>query len=223
MGLILNIETSSPVCSVCIANNGSLVDFREDRQGNSHARILTVLIDELMHENKFSYNQLDGIAVSAGPGSYTGLRIGTSVAKGLCYVLNKPLIAVPTLQALCEGIKEVSNNKKAYYMPVIDARRLDVYMAVFDNDAHELTKTQAITINEALEDDLNKYDTVYLGGNAIEKCKNIFTSNHIHFIDGIDCDSRLMVKISEIKYKHAQFENLSYFEPVYLKEFGNKG
>lgn len=106
MPLILNIETSSPICSVCLSRDGTVIDCREDRTGNSHAKILTVFIDELFKSNNLSLSELDAVAVSAGPGSYTGLRIGTSVAKGLCYALNKPLISVPTLLALAVGIQK---------------------------------------------------------------------------------------------------------------------
>ena len=132
MALILNIETSSPVCSVCVAKDGAVFAFKESREPNSHARLLTVMIDELFSENKLSFQQLDGIAVSAGPGSYTGLRIGVSVAKGLCYALNKPLISVPTLSSLAEGIKQKVKVTDVFFMPVMDARRMDIYTAVYD-------------------------------------------------------------------------------------------
>ena len=132
MSLILNIETSSTICSVCLAKDGLLLGHRQDKQGNSHARVLTVFIEELMQKHQLSFHQLDAIAVSAGPGSYTGLRIGTSTAKGLCYALNKPLIAVPTLAAMADGVIRQTNDSNAAFMPALDARRMDIYTAVFD-------------------------------------------------------------------------------------------
>src|ERR1043165_468191 len=133
MALILNIETATPVCSVCIAKDGVPVDYRENTDGNAHAKMLTVFIEELMASTGITMSAIDAVAVSGGPGSYTGLRIGTSVAKGLCYSLDRPLISVSTLLALAFGISKKVNIKDAFYMPVIDARRMDVYTSIFDH------------------------------------------------------------------------------------------
>ena len=219
MPLILNIETSTTICSVCIAEGETVIDYREDRTGNSHAKILTVFIDELFKSNHIPLTALDAVAVSSGPGSYTGLRIGTSVAKGLCYALNKPLIAVPTLLALAIGIQQKQNNSSAYYMPVLDARRMDAYTALYDSDLNEVRQTNCITLNEEFENSINGLGNVYVGGNAMEKCRQLFSSPNFIYTEQVECDARTMIRISNKKYLRNEFENTAYFEPVYLKEF----
>ena len=222
MPLILNIETSSTICSVCLAKDGVLIDYREDKQGNSHARVLTVFIEDLMQKNNIAFNQLDAIAVSAGPGSYTGLRIGTSTAKGLCYALNKPFIAVPTLLAMANGVAKKMNEPSAAYMPALDARRMDIYTAVFDATGNELIKTQAVIVDSALAEQISSFEKLFVFGSGAEKCKEVFKSDTVHFIADIHCDARFMIPISEAKAHNNQFEDLAYFEPYYLKEFGAK-
>src|ERR1019366_8383901 len=171
MPLILNIETSSPICSVCLAKDGIVIDYKEDRSGNSHAKILTVFIDELMRNNHFTYNHLDAVAISAGPGSYTGLRIGTSTAKGLCYAMNKPLIAIPTLLTLAIGIQKKVNSSSGFLLPVLDARRMDIYTTLFDSQFNEVLKTFFATADKDFEKTLASYPEVYVGGSAVSKCK----------------------------------------------------
>lgn len=222
VALILSIETSSPVCSVCLAKDGAVIDFKESREANSHARLLTVMIEEIALLNKISFQELDAVAVSAGPGSYTGLRIGVSVAKGLSYSLNKPLISVPTLLSLAEGIKQKAKNSNALYMPVMDARRMDIYTAIYDIQGTEIFKTACLTVNEELEKSIASFRDVYIGGNAANKCKSIFTASNIHFVDEVDCDARQMTNIAEGKYTRKEFESTAYFEPMYLKEFIGK-
>jgi tRNA threonylcarbamoyladenosine biosynthesis protein TsaB len=219
MPLILNIETSTTICSVCLAKDETVIDFREERTGNSHAKILTVYIDELFKSNNLPLSALDAVTVSSGPGSYTGLRIGTSVAKGLCYALNKPLIAVPTLLALAIGIQQKQNNSSAYYMPVLDARRMDAYTALYDSDLNEVRQTNCITLNEEFENSINGLGNIYVGGNATEKCRQTFSSPNFIYTEQIECDARTMIRISNKKYLRNEFENTAYFEPVYLKEF----
>lgn len=219
MGLILNIETSSSICSVCLAKKGVLIDFKETKEANSHAKLLIVLIQNLLRENNISFSELDAIAVSSGPGSYTGLRIGVSSAKGFCYSLNKPLISVPTLISLSEAIKQKVNGTTVHYMPVLDARRLDIYTAVYDCNGSEILKTLCATLDGEFEREISSLGDIYIGGNAIAKCKNFFTSSNIHFITDVDCDSKLMINISEAKYIQSEFDDPAYFEPFYLKGF----
>lgn len=222
MALILNIETSTTVCSVCLAKDDLVIDYREDKSGNSHAKILTLFIDELFKSNNILLSELDAVAVSAGPGSYTGLRIGVSVAKGLCYALNKPLISVPTLLALATGIKQKHNSPNAHYIPVIDARRLDVYTAVFNYELSEVVQISCSTLNETFESTLNGLENICIGGNALAKCQQALTSPKYTYVEGVDCDARSMVRISNKKYLKNEFENTAYFEPFYLKEFPAK-
>jgi len=222
MPFILNIETSSAICSVCLAKDGVLVDYQEDSQGNSHARVLTVFIEALMQKNNFAFADLDAVAISAGPGSYTGLRIGASVAKGLCYAVNKPLIAVPTLLSLAGGMLKKVNDPSAAYMPALDARRMDIYTAVFDAHGNEMISTRAVTVNSVLKAELEHFEKLFIAASGAEKCKEILKSPGIHFMDGITCDARLLIPISEARANNRQFEDMAYFEPYYLKEFGAK-
>ncbi len=219
MALILHIETATPVCSVCLANDGQVIDYREDTQANSHARLVTVFIEDMLRGNKVIFNDLDAIAVSSGPGSYTGLRIGTSVAKGLCLALGKPLIAVPTLQALAAQIQHECNDSDAYFMPVLDARRLDVYTAIYNFSLNEVIKTACVTLGNDFENSLNEFNKIIIGGNAKDKCKELLKLSTLEYATVTNTDSRFMVHIALKKYMKKEYENLAYFEPNYLKEF----
>ncbi len=220
MSLILNIETSTPICSVCLSSKGRVLDIIEDKQGNSHARLLTVFINQLMSNNHITYNQLDAVAVSAGPGSYTGLRIGASAAKGLCYALNKPLIAVSTLQSLAKGMQQATKNDMALFMPVIDARRMDIYTAVFDERMQNILKPDTLTVSKQLETLIVAYGKVVIGGNAMYKVKEVFNPESAYFLEGVDCSAAWIGMLAEEKFNTKQFENVAYFQPDYLKEFG---
>jgi len=219
VGLILNIETSSPVCSVALARNGILIDSSSNRQDNTHAKLLTTLIEELIGKNNLLFSNLDAVAVSAGPGSYTGLRIGVSVAKGLCYALAKPLISVPTLLALGSGLVEKVNIKDSYYMPSLDARRMDIYTALYDKMGNNFLNVTCVTVNEELEKKISLFGEIYIGGSGAEKCKGIFRATNIHWVNGIDCEAKWMIKISNAKFIGNEFESTAYFEPDYLKEY----
>lgn len=219
MPLLLNIETTTPVCSVCLSLNGEVIAHQTNKEANSHGRVLTPMIEDLFLKANVNYQQLDAIAVSSGPGSYTGLRIGTSVAKGLCYALGKPLIAVPTLQALAAGIRKITNNMSSYYMPVMDARRLDIYTSIFDMHGAAVLSTQCLTIDAALEQMLLPYLHVLVGGNAVSKFKSTLLLPNVEFVEHVDCDSKWLVEIAEAKFGVADFEDVAYFEPNYLKEF----
>ncbi len=220
MPLLLNIETATQVCSVCLSDDNGLIGYREDSSGNSHARVLTVFIEQLLAEQQITAEQLSAIAVSAGPGSYTGLRIGTSVAKGLCYALNKPLIAVPTLKAMAVGIqKETGIEKGAFYLPMLDARRMDAYAAVYDENLNEILPAACIAIDNEFENKLKTLSRIYIGGNAMEKCKKVLSLPIATYTQSVSCDSRNMIPLTRRMYQDAAFENTAYFDPHYLKEF----
>lgn len=219
MALILNIETASPVCSVCLAENSKLIDYRENTEGNSHAHLLTVMIEELLLANKISFNQLDAIAVSAGPGSYTGLRIGVSVAKGLCYSLGIPLMGISTLQSIAENIIQKTNNSLSYYLSVMESKRMDVFVAIFDSGKRKVLSSSVATLNSEFENKISVFKQIAIGGNANEKCKSVFTSGNFIYVENTGCDSRSMIGISFSKFLANDFEDLAYFEPLYLKEF----
>jgi len=233
MSLILAIETATPVCSVAVALDGELLSLAETVTPNSHAEKLTLFVEQAFTESGLKYTELDAVAVSMGPGSYTGLRIGVASAKGLCYALDKPLIAVPTLQAMAVGISgssvkcQDSNNSPSPrrgeglgWGPMIDARRMEVYCAVFDEKLKEVLPTDARIIDESSFRDLLSDHIITFAGNESDKCKPLLTGNpHARFLDSFQASARFMVPIAEQRFKAGQFENLAYFEPYYLKDF----
>ncbi len=218
MSTILLIETSSSVCSVALANHGIVIDYREDREKNSHARVITRLIDDLTKSNGILFSQLDAIAVSAGPGSYTGLRIGIATAKGLCYALEKPIIAISTLQALSDGmcLQKVKDNK--YYLPLIDARRMDVYAALYSSVGNEIIAPTFSTLDQQFLDSLEPYSKIIVAGDAAEKSKIILRSDRFVFLENIQPDARYMAAIAEKKFQVKNFIDVAYLEPMYINE-----
>lgn len=221
MSLILNIETATTVCSVAIGKNGKLLSFKEVNNGYTHAENLTVFIQDLLKENNLSLKEFDAIAISKGPGSYTGLRIGVSAAKGICYSLNKPLIAVDTLQALIYSSQLPTSELQppTLYCPMLDARRMEVYCALYDETGKEIMPSTAKVIDEnSFHEELNKERIVFFGDGAL-KCKNIFKHTNAVFIDNIFPSAKNMCMLSHKTLEQKQFENVAYFEPSYLKEF----
>lgn len=215
MGLILNIETATKVCSIALGKDGELIDYIDILEdGYSHSEKLNLSITDLLNRNKLSINNLDAIAVSEGPGSYTGLRIGTASAKGFCYGKNIPLIAVNTLEAL----GNMASIEEGVKIPLIDARRMEVFGGVFGINNEEITHS----FNYVIEKDSFSHisENKYLFGNGAEKLKEFFLDQEGYtFIDNIECSARGMVHVSERKYKNEDFEDVAYFEPNYGKEF----
>ncbi len=179
--------------------------------------MLTTLIERLFTGTGLMLKQLDAIAVSAGPGSYTGLRIGASVAKGLCYGLNKPLIAVSTLAALAEGIKENIYERDCLLMPVIDAGRNEIYTAIYSYNGDEVWPPAPVLLDENIRMRLNGLGKITIGGNATHKCKLFFTEEIINFSENVLFDSKLMTTIAYRKHLTHAYEDPAYFEPHYLK------
>ncbi|MEN9336070.1 MAG: tRNA threonylcarbamoyladenosine biosynthesis protein TsaB [Bacteroidota bacterium] len=215
MALIVNIETATRNCSVAIARDGVVIAAREiAEQGYTHAEKLHVFIEEVMQEAAVSLSDLDAIAVSKGPGSYTGLRIGVSAAKGLCYALEKPLIAVDTLRVLAHAVSEVDG----LIIPMIDARRMEVYAAIFDASKNEIREVQA----EILTPDsyATSLGPIYIVGDSSEKAQTVLTDARFHFLEEIQFPSAtIMAELSETQFKANQFVDVAYFEPFYLKDF----
>ena len=215
MSFILNIETATKNCSVSIAKNGETVVCKEiAEEGYSHAEKLHVFIEEVIDEAQISVQDLAAIAVSQGPGSYTGLRIGVSAAKGLCFALNIPLIAVDTLQTLASQVK-VSEGK---IIPMLDARRMEVYSEVFTAYLEVEREILAEVIDE------NSFaaftETVYFVGDCAEKCKPVLVKDNFIFLEDIKYPSAsAMSKISYDKYQKSDTVDVAYFEPYYLKDF----
>ena len=215
MSYILNIETATKNCSVALAKEGKTILCKEiAEEGYSHAERLHVFIEEIVKEAGITFSDLAAIAVSQGPGSYTGLRIGVSAAKGLCYALGIPLIAIDTLQTLASQIT-VSDG---LIIPMIDARRMEVYSAVFDVNHQNKREIQAEIIDE---NSFQGYDeTLYFIGDCAEKCKSVLTKGNFVFLENIKYPSaKEMSILSYEKYKISDTVDVAYFEPYYLKDF----
>ncbi|TDE47067.1 tRNA (adenosine(37)-N6)-threonylcarbamoyltransferase complex dimerization subunit type 1 TsaB [Flavobacterium rhamnosiphilum] len=215
MEYILNIETATKNCSVALAKDGKTILCKEiAEEGYSHAERLHVFIEEIIKEAGITLNDLSAIAVSQGPGSYTGLRIGVSAAKGLCYALDIPLIAVDTLQALASQVTISSG----LIIPMIDARRMEVYSAVFAPNLERKREVLAEIITENSFEDLK--ETLYFVGDCAEKCKSVLTKENYVFLDEIVYPSaKEMSAISFDKFKKSDTVDVAYFEPYYLKDF----
>lgn len=218
MALILNIDTSTSVCSVALAQNGQLLALKENKEGLNHSLLLGTFIDDILKENGTCVHALDAIAVSMGPGSYTGLRIGVSMTKGLCYGASKPLIAINTLQALAQSVSS-RIQEDALYCPMIDARRMEVYTALFDKDNHTIQKTKAEIIDATSFSDVLASQPVYFFGDGSDKVKSVLISPHAHFLPDIETSATNMIQLAEQKYETRNFEDVAYFEPFYLKDF----
>lgn len=217
MAIILNLETSTTNCSVSISKNGKILALKEqDDAGYTHSENLHVFIRAVVKSASFSLADVDAIAVSKGPGSYTGLRIGVSAVKGLCYSLDKPLISVPTLESLSYQLKI----DEGFIIPLLDARRMEVYSAVFDKDHHQVRDTEAEIIDSNSFSDFLAQGKTYFIGSGAEKCKGIINHPHALFSDRVHAPSaKEMALLADIKYKAGNFEDVAYFEPYYLKDF----
>jgi len=216
MAYILNIETSTTNCSVALSNSGIVVGLKEDNNSEySHAERLHVYIDEVLKTAKVTIDQLEAIAISKGPGSYTGLRIGVSAAKGLCYALSIPLISVPTLEALAHQVEA----PKGVIIAMLDARRMEVYSAIYDSDYNEIRPTEAEVLTSESYDDLLELSPVYFIGNGVAKTKDIITHKNALFIEDKLPSAKQMCALSYDKFNKNDFEDVAYFEPFYLKDF----
>ena len=215
MTYILNIETATKNCSVSLAQNGRTILHKEiAEQGYSHAEKLHVFIEEILKESKVNFQDIKAIAISKGPGSYTGLRIGVSTAKGLCYALNVPLISVDTLEVLAKQV-DIANG---LIVPMLDARRMEVYSAVFDSEHIKIMEVQAEILTENSYADI--LEAVYFVGDCQEKCQTVLTKANFHFLPEVVFPSaKEMSALSYEKFTKNQFEDVAYFEPFYLKDF----
>jgi tRNA threonylcarbamoyladenosine biosynthesis protein TsaB len=214
MAFILNIETATKNCSVCIAKDGISLSLKEYAgEGYAHAEKLHVFIEEALHEAGIAYKDLAAVAVSMGPGSYTGLRIGVSAAKGLCYALSIPLIAVDTLELLARKV----NVGEGFIIPMIDARRMEAYTAVFDANHNKVRETKAEVITGSSFEDIS--GAVRLLGDGADKCRTVLASERFTYEDILYPSSAEMAALSCDKYKKSDTVDVAYFEPFYLKDF----
>ena len=221
MSCILNIETSTNVCSVAVSQDGSCIFNKEDHEGPNHAVILGVFVQEALSFIDSHAIPLDAVAVSCGPGSYTGLRIGLSMAKGICYGRDVKLIAIPTLELMCVPLLlgENISEENALLCPMIDARRMEVYSQFFDRALKEVRSISADIVENNTYDDILAQQPVYFFGNGAEKCHEVLTHHNAHIIEGIVPLAKNMYPLAEKRMANEQFEDVAYFVPFYLKDF----
>lgn len=225
MAYILHLESSTSVCSVALGKDGQLIDMQESSEGQNHARLLSVFVEDVLKRNDLRADQLAAIAVSEGPGSYTGLRIGVSLAKGLCFVNQIPLIAVSPLQAMADQVilrkeelkLELTDNTILF--PMIDARRMEVYTAAYDKDNNELRSVSSEIIDEnSFANDLANNKLIFFG-NGSAKCAPVITNANALFVNDIQTSAQFMCGLAWKAFQNNRFVDLAYFEPFYLKDF----
>ena len=217
MAIILNIETATKNCSVCLSDNEKILSLIEFNEGQfSHAEKLHSFILEVLKNSDKSMQHIDAIAVSKGPGSYTGLRIGVSAAKGLCFALDKPLISISTLESMSHIVEP---KKGDFVIPLIDARRMEVYSAVYNDKYEQIRETLAEIIDEHSFLDYLKKGKVFFLGDGASKCTELITHKNANFLNNEFPSAKEMAKLSSKKYQNREFEDVAYFEPFYLKDF----
>jgi tRNA threonylcarbamoyladenosine biosynthesis protein TsaB len=224
MSMILCIETATLVCSVALGNDGKVISKRESTSEYSHSRQLTSFIQEVVNEAGITLQELDAVAVSKGPGSFTGLRIGVSTAKGLCYALDKPLISVGTLRSMAIGMVEMTEasivKRDVLFCPMIDARRMEVYAAIYDKENTEVLAPVARIIDENSFSECFKEHSIVFAGDGASKCRDLFAAQPKAIFPAMELPSAIhMLPLAEQAYIKAQFENVVIFEPYYLKDF----
>jgi tRNA threonylcarbamoyladenosine biosynthesis protein TsaB len=220
MALILNIETATDICSVALAEDGKLIAFREVQTLN-HAGQLTLFIEKCLAEANVNMTDLDAVAISNGPGSYTALRVGSSTAKGICYALDLPMIAIDTLESLALTTFEEVKDTEALYCPMIDARRLEVYGAIFSYDTEGslsiIEKMQPIIVDsESFGSYFSDGKKLIFSGNGSDKCRPILVNEFARFYN-TNCSAKHLIKLSFAAFKKMQFINVAYHTPQYLK------
>ena len=217
MAIILHLETATTNCSVSISKDDEIVVLKENNAASySHSEQLHVFIKEALKEASLSFSDLDAVAISKGPGSYTGLRIGVSAAKGICFSLDIPLISIPTLQSMA---RQVDLKPGELVIPALDARRMEVYSCVYNNNYQEVRETRAEIINEESFVEYLGENEVYVVGSGAEKCRGVLQHPNFIFDESVVPSAEDMVSMAFEKYESKQFEDVAYFEPYYLKDF----
>ena len=221
MSCILNIETSTNVCSVAVSQDGQCIFEKEDHSGPNHAKKLGTFVDEALSFTDNHAIPFDAVAVSCGPGSYTGLRIGVSMAKGICYGRGLKLIGVPTLEVLCVPVllHEMVEEEDALLCPMLDARRMEVYAQILDRGLKEIRPIHADVVEADTYKEWLDAHPVYFFGNGAAKCKDVITHPNAHFISGIEPLAKNMMPLAEKRNANEKWEDVAYFVPFYLKDF----
>ena len=216
MAVILSIETSTTNCSVSLSKEGEILVLKEDNnKGYSHAESLHLFMDDVLKQANAELNQLDAIAISKGPGSYTGLRIGVSTAKGLCFAIDKPLIAISTLESLSHKVQV----DEGCIIPMLDARRMEVYSAVFDANHNLVRDVEAQILNKDSFSEYLDSAKVCFVGNGVDKTETVIDHPNAEFVKDELPSAEQMAQLAYHKYKIGDFEDVAYFEPYYLKDF----
>lgn len=218
MSLILCIETATDSCSVCVASDKNILALKESHNSRAHASLLSVFIDEILASIKMPYQELDAIAVSCGPGSYTGLRIGAATAKGLCFALDKPLIAVPTLESMTAIFMD-TNSGCDLFCPMLDARRMEVYTALFNHNMEYIKPVEAVILESNFLEEELKNKKISFFGNGSAKFREICNNHNALFAEEFNLSATGLTSLAYQKYQQKQFEDIAYFEPFYLKDF----
>ena len=220
MATILHIETSTDVCSVAVSEDGQVIFDQEDHSGPNHAERLGTMVDEALSFTDNHAIPFDAVAVSCGPGSYTGLRIGVSMAKGVCYGQNLKLIAVPTLELLCVPIllREIPE-EDALLCPMLDARRMEVYAGIYDRGLKPIRPIHADIVDGNTYKAYLDEHPIYFFGNGAKKCQDAIKHPNAHFIENINPIAKWMQPLAEKRFLNEQFEDVAYFVPFYLKDF----
>lgn len=225
MASILCLETSTEVCSVALSIDGVVVEMQEDKNGKNHAQLLAGFVDKMMKAKNIKFNHIDAVAISGGPGSYTGLRIGVSTAKGLCFAAGLPLIAISSLKAMTHhiiidptiscGIKK----ETLLYCPMIDARRMEVYTAIYDHNLIKIREIQADIIDHQSFTALFQNQKILFFGNGADKCKMTIQHHNAIFLDNLTTSASYMAGLAETAFNAGDFVDVAYYEPFYLKDF----
>lgn len=217
MSRILHIESATAVCSVALSEGGRLLNLQAAEGLNAHGEKMTRLIERCLSEAGMEMEGLDAVSVSAGPGSYTALRVGAATAKGICYALGKPLIKVETLKALAWGMSEAMGGADALYCPMIDARRMEVYTSVFDGRLEALLPVQSMIVEEGSFDEwFGKGKLLIFAGDGSKKCEPVIRNPAVRFIE-VPISARQMVALAQAAWEAGAFEDVAYFSPLYLK------
>ncbi len=225
MALILNLESSTEVCSVALSSGSKLVDIEENTEGLNHSELLTVYVEKILKRNNLASKDIDAVAVSKGPGSYTGLRIGISAAKGFCYSAEIPLIAISTLDSLAGYVSKhphefgITIDSSTLFCPMIDAKRMEVYSAVYDYSGKMSHPISANIIKEGSFSELLNNSHIIFFGNGAAKCSKVITHPNAVFAGPEKASAKFMINIAEDLYNKKAFEDVAYFEPFYLKDF----
>jgi tRNA threonylcarbamoyladenosine biosynthesis protein TsaB len=222
--MIICLETATNLCSVALCNSAGVISLRESNAVKSHAAMLTVFIEEILKENSIRVRDLDAVAVSKGPGSYTGLRIGVSVAKGMAYAASIPLIGIETTFSMFRGIRPKYTQKQGVdgntlFCPMLDARRMEVYYAIYDEEGNSIKSISAEIINGDSFSSIPESQKIIIFGDGAAKCKEIITRKNILLADDFAISASHMQKPVVEAFKEHDFEDVAYFEPFYLKDF----